>query len=560
MWNVPFKVIQNIQQILDKKGLLKTLPLRYTDWLHAFGTMPIEEKDGEIVALMDKMFALLKERKTDYHIMNLENLLVFNNEEDAILSLNEKMEKVYASVDFASYQDMYRFDIQKKKRLLMECIKYVSAVQNGDFLLLKYRPEVVYYDLWNEFYMEARGVVVDIKEMQLVSSPYRKFFNLNEKPETSLLAILDFMKNANSIIVKNKEDGSMISCSRYKDELVVATPGSLTSKQALWAKDFIENHHPSLKETLPGHLTFIFEAVYPDNRIVVDYGETEALILTNIRNKETGRLLDEQEIEHFASLFQLPTPKKESQGLLELMEAAKDRKRYPANDKEGWVFIVRTPDEERLFKLKCDDYCEVHRIIFYATSPKIVFQKIKSGTFDDFYAKIPEALQPLALKIANVVLLHVEKTERELKKFLGSIPPEWLCTQEETNNHRLLLKALSENILPQMNPKLPKQTKMEIEQILLKRTCGKEAVADKWTMQEADRLWAMIPDELKDQKTYKEKSGQLIGYIKRNIPPKYQPLAFNYVEHEPYNIFDVLKFQDIDFSSVSTDLSTYEDQ
>ncbi|HHY13118.1 MAG TPA: hypothetical protein GX526_00530, partial [Thermoanaerobacterales bacterium] len=250
MWNVPFKVIQNIQQILDKKGLLKTLPLRYTDWLHAFGTMPIEEKDGEIVALMDKMFALLKERKTDYHIMNLENLLVFNNEEDAILSLNEKMEKVYASVDFASYQDMYRFDIQKKKRLLMECIKYVSAVQSGDFLLLKYRPEVIYYDLWNEFYMEARGVVVDIKEMQLVSSPYRKFFNLNEKPETSLLAILDFMKNANSIIVKNKEDGSMISCSRYKDELVVATPGSLTSKQALWAKDFIENHR------WPGSVSF----------------------------------------------------------------------------------------------------------------------------------------------------------------------------------------------------------------------------------------------------------------------------------------------------------------
>ena len=47
---------------------------------------------------------------------------------------------------------------------------------------------------------------------------------------------------------------------------------------------------------------------------------------------------------------------------------------------------------------------------------------------------------------------------------------------------------LSENILPQINPKLPKNAKTEIEQIILKRAFGKEASADKWTMEEVERL------------------------------------------------------------------------
>ena len=113
----------------------------------------------------------------------------------------------------------------------------------------------------------------------------------------------------------------MISCSN-RGNLVVATPGSLNSSQALWAK--ISYGNIILHWLIfPEHLTFIFEAIYPENRIVVDYGEREDLILTNIRNKQTGRLLEEKEVEYYASLYKLPTPEKETKGLLELIEAKK---------------------------------------------------------------------------------------------------------------------------------------------------------------------------------------------------------------------------------------------
>lgn len=563
MWNVPLQVIRNIKEILNLAGVLKSLPLHYNAWIDAISKIKLKEDDHRISQLINEALALLQDKKIDYHIMNVEGLLkvTAEDEEDtSCMTLNERMDKIYATTDFNVCRMMYDSDINKKKRLLVECIRYVSTMQEGSFLILKYRPEVNFFDLWNEFYMETRGLVIDIDKMELVSCPYRKFFNLNEKPITQINVITELINKAYNVTIKNKEDGSMISCSRYNGNLVVSTSGALNSSQALWAKAFIEKHYPTLMESLPEHLTFIFEAIYPENHIVVDYGLREDLILTNIRNKKTGRLLEEAEIEHYAMLFNLPTPQKETTGLLELIKAAKNRDLYPAESKEGWVFIIRTKDEERLFKLKCDDYCEVHKILSFAISPKIVFQKIKTDTLDDFLAKIPDNIKPLTTKIANVIFNHIERVQEEVQQLIDTIPSSWLYTPEEVNNYNEFIDVLSQNILPQINPKLPKNAKSEIEQVLLKLAFGKEVSADKWTMNEAKRLWDLIPDNLKNQRNYKAKSGRLIGYIKTNIPDKYRNIIFNYVEHRPYQIIDVVKYRDINFSSVNKEISKFEDE
>lgn len=563
MWNVPLQVIRNIKEILNLAGVLKSLPLHYNAWIDAISKIKLKEDDHRISQLINEALALLQDKKIDYHIMNIEGLLKITaeDEEDAsYMTLNERMDKIYATTDFNVCRRMYDSDINKKKRLLVECIRYISTMQEGSFLILKYRPEVNFFDLWNEFYMETRGLVIDIDKMELVSCPYRKFFNLNEKPITQINVITELINKAYNVTIKNKEDGSMISCSRYNGNLVVSTSGALNSSQALWAKAFIEKHYPTLMESLPEHLTFIFEAIYPENHIVVDYGLREDLILTNIRNKKTGRLLEEAEVEHYAMLFNLPTPQKETTGLLELMKAAKNRDLYPAESKEGWVFVIRTKDEERLFKLKCDDYCEVHKILSFAISPKIVFQKIKTDTLDDFLAKIPDNIKPLTTKIANVIFNHIERVQEEVQQLIDTIPSSWLYTPEEVNNYNEFIDVLSQNILPQINPKLPKNAKSEIEQVLLKLAFGKEVSADKWTMNEAKRLWDLIPDNLKNQRNYKAKSGRLIGYIKTNIPDKYRNIIFNYVEHRPYQLLDVVKYHDIDFASVNKELSKFEDE
>ena len=135
--------------------------------------------------------------------------------------------------------------------------------------------------------------------------------------------------------------------------------------------------------------------------------------------------------------------------------------------------------------------------------PQNSISKIKTDTYDDFLAKVPDSFKPLTAKIANIIFNHIEKIRKEIEKFVNSIPSDLLYTLDEINNYYKFTKMLSENILPQINPKLPKNAKTEIEQIILKRAFGKEA-ADKWTMEEVERLWNLIPDYLKDQKTTKE--------------------------------------------------------
>lgn len=80
----------------------------------------------------------------------------------------------------------------------------------------------VFFSLYNGLYMECRGVVVDVENEQLVLAPYRKFFNLNEKDITSLENVEKKIKTAKEVEFSDKLDGSMISASIYKNEVVVA--------------------------------------------------------------------------------------------------------------------------------------------------------------------------------------------------------------------------------------------------------------------------------------------------------------------------------------------------
>lgn len=556
-WNIPLMIISMIEEILNIKR--NKTSINYLEWIDSLSRMKLTQKDIEINIILDRCFELLNDKRIDYHIMTLENLLTINEEDNPMISLEDRYNKVINDVNFENYRNKYKTDINKKKNLFIECIKYVSVMQSSNLLVLKYRPEVTFYDLWNEFYMEVRGVVIDIETMKLVSSPYRKFFNLNEKPITDIDRVLKLMSKANKVIIKNKEDGSMISCSKYKNDLIVSTPGSLTSDQAIWSKKFLNEHYPDLVTKMPSDLTFIFEAIYPDNRIVVDYKGKENLILTNIRNNLTGRLLSEELVEQYAKEYNFQIPEKETIGLLELMERAKDRELYPASEKEGWVFVIKSEDEELLFKLKCDDYCELHKIMAFASSPKIIFNAIKEGNIDDMLSKIPKEFKDIPLKVANIVYNHIYKVESEVRNILDKIPTSICYTQKEVETYFEFLRFIEEKIVSALNPKLAKNIHTEVIQAIKNRSFNKTVIADKWVMKEIDNMWNLIPDKLKDNKDFRRKQGQLIGYIKKDILPKYQNIAFSYVEFRPYNIIDTINLKDIDFSQVTQELNKFDE-
>ena len=93
-----------------------------------------------------------------------------------------------------------------------------------------------------------------------------------------------------------KFDGSLIIVS--EGGKYIATRGSFESEQAEMAKKIIKEKGYSFNK----HLTYLFELIHPNNRIVVDYGDSIKLVLLGVIETSNGT---EHNIEDFADEFEV---------------------------------------------------------------------------------------------------------------------------------------------------------------------------------------------------------------------------------------------------------------
>lgn len=544
-WNVPLKVVSTVSA-LAKRFTDCESTINYKDMFLLLKQKGIEDTQENRQLLLDVTKAL-KDKNNDYHIMSLEGLFANKSFEEG-MTLREKMEHIYQTTNFDSYKKKYSEDINAMKDLFLESVTHVSSMQEGRFIIFKYSSEVSFYDLWNEFYMETRGVVIDMEKLKLVSTPYRKFFNFNEKEMTSPQQIQTLMEKAVAIEVQNKEDGSMVSVSRYKDEFIVATPGSLASEQAKWAKEFLLKHHMGFLNHIPNDTTFIFEAIYPDNRIVIDYMGAEQMVMTGARDNKTGHYLSRSFIEDYGIVFGIPVPMLEDKTLEQLLLESKDKTLHPADKKEGWVITVRTENETILFKVKCEDYCDIHRVMGVANSPKIVFEHIAKDTYDDFIAKVPDIVKPLVEKVAEVIYSHIQGVKSEVNQVFDSFPSDILFTRNEIEKNLQLKQFMKEELLPAMDKKLSRNKRTEMEESLFSKAIGKEPVIDKYTKAEFERLWSMIPHDLREQQSFKKKEGKMLGFLHKQVPQRFRAVALDFARGQEVNYLSLVDLKEIDFS------------
>ena len=135
-----------------------------------------------------------------------------------------------------------------------------------------YTINVQYNNLWDlhPLIPQCRGLVTDDNTGEIVARPFKKFFNIEEQKH----------KATKDFTVYEKLDGSLIIMFFYEGQWRVASRGSFISDQAEKA---IEILYESINEVLANPLdedyTFMFEVIYPENRIVVDYGNSERLVM-----------------------------------------------------------------------------------------------------------------------------------------------------------------------------------------------------------------------------------------------------------------------------------------
>lgn len=210
--------------------------------------------------------------------------------------------------------------------------------------LYNYTQQTQYEGQWNEVTMACRGLILD-EQMGVVARPFPKFFNLEEvNPQQIPMEPFE---------VFEKMDGSLGVLYWHHDKPYLATRGSFSSEQAAVANELLHTRYAHAHGRLKKGVTYLFEIIYPENRIVVDYGDKRELVLLAMLDTATGSDLPLEELG-------FPVVKKYD-GLTDLHAL---KARQEAN-KEG--FVVRFRSGLRL-KVKFEDYVRIHKIITRVSS------------------------------------------------------------------------------------------------------------------------------------------------------------------------------------------------
>ncbi len=227
-----------------------------------------------------------------------------------------------------------------------------------------YTPAVQYGEKWDEVTLQCRGLVTGT-EGNVVARPFKKFFNIEENKHTPTQ---DFE-------VFDKMDGSLGIIFKYNGEMICATRGSFTSDQSKWMSEFAQKYN--YQDIIVEGFTYLFEIIYPENRIVVNYDGQERLVLLGIINTETGEELPHNE------LFEGFDVVKKYDGVRDYSEL----KGKVEQNSEG--FVVRFSNGDRM-KIKGEEYLRLHKIMTNVSTTGVWELLSNGGDINEFLKDVPD--------------------------------------------------------------------------------------------------------------------------------------------------------------------------
>jgi len=191
-------------------------------------------------------------------------------------------------------------------------------------VLLNYSMACRYKQVWDDVTRWCRGLVVDTRCWGVAALPFRKFFSLNESPETRLDRLPD-----EPFMVFEKLDGSLGISYLGADGVAVATRGAFDSREAQAGTAALRELRGS--HDLPASVTFLFEILDVGGRL-----RPPEVVLLGAVDRESGRDLEWPEVEGWAQRIGCRTPTIHS--FCSLPEVLEARRALPSS-KEG--FVVR---------------------------------------------------------------------------------------------------------------------------------------------------------------------------------------------------------------------------
>ena len=266
--------------------------------------------------------------------------------------------------------------LEKLNQYYEDGLLYKQVHPTLPLTIWNYTEKVQYENLWDEVTLMCRGLVTDNKG-DIVATPFQKFFNIEEGK----------FEPTEKFEVYEKMDGSLGIVFWYEGKWILATRGSFTSDQAIKGTEILKKYNTDI---LFRHMTFCFEIIYKENRIVLDYGEDEKLVMLGAFDR-WGKDYDISDWDEWG--FDVV---KKYDGIKDF----KELKAMVKDDQEG--FVVKFSNGDRI-KVKGVEYLRLHKIMTNVTTTG-VWEYLKNGEDvlellkdvpDEFYKKIQNYVKDL---------------------------------------------------------------------------------------------------------------------------------------------------------------------
>ena len=249
-------------------------------------------------------------------------------------------------------------DLFKLNQLIND--NYINKVKHPalDIYSYCYSQKCEIEESWNDITLACRGLVLD-KEGNILFNCAKKFFNKDQNQIAK-----DIFNNLDLNNLRNYEklDGSFIKIFKYNKKLIIGSKTSFENEYTNWAKEIIERDNLKFEDGLSYH----FELIVPENRIVVDYKKDKNLYLWAVIETKTGKELDiyDKRFEKFNKV-----------------KLIKDVESYLKKSNVEGIVIY---DGKNRLKLKTQEYLKLHKIRTMCSKKRIIELLEEGKSIRDF--------------------------------------------------------------------------------------------------------------------------------------------------------------------------------
>jgi len=289
---------------------------------------------------------------------------------------------------------------------------YIRVQTNdaNDLFIYNYTNQTQYEQMWNEMTLMCRGLILD-SDYNIVARSFNKFFNYEELVNTDqFIPELDYE-------ITEKMDGSLIICFYWKGNWQTATRGSFNSDQAKKAESILYEKEIHNVFKMDETKSYIMEILFPENKIIVHYGDKEELVLLTIIDPETGKdCTDDRNL-----TFNRPKVYTD-------LDYKTIRDNIDGTNSEG--FVIKFSNGFRM-KIKYAEYCRLHKLMCGINERRLWELLSNNESIDYILENVPDEFYDWVKKVIKDLTRKYERIDLFCSRIVWDLSDWYLSTRKE---------------------------------------------------------------------------------------------------------------------------------